>query len=249
MPDPGTAIAGLSGVSDILGKKKAQRAQEDATQGRLGLERDVYNQTRKDLGTWFQGGKVAQNALNYELGLGRAPIIGAKPLAIQRVTGPGGNALFKVGGKTFADAQRANQYARRNGVPGTRYQGFEKSKDFQVGMKGGLDAIQGTAAGRNMLLSGATLQAAQKFGTDYTMGYRNDYLNKLAAVASGGQAAAAGRANAGANYASGAGNALSDLGNVRGAGAIGVANSLNGFFGNLAGEMDYQRKLKQGATV
>lgn len=249
MPDVGTAIGGIGTVSEIIGKKKAQDAQEDATQARLALERQIYDQTRQDLNPFFRSGKVAQNVLNYELGLGKAPIIGAKPLDIKRTTGPGGNTLFQVGGKTFQDAAQANAFARQNGQQGQRYQGFQKSRDFEVGLQGGLDAIQGTAAGRNMLLSGGTIKAAQKFGTDYTMGYRENYLNRLSGIAGAGQAAAAGRANAGANYAGGAGNALGDLGNVRGAGAIGMANSLNGFLGNIAGEYDYQRRLKQGATA
>jgi hypothetical protein len=226
----------------------------------------------------MKSGRMAQKVLNYELGLGRAPMIGANPLNIREVqkripgsvtpgttllpgmpgySGSGGpqtvgggaprfRTLYKVGGQTFRNENKAQKYARENGQQGKRYQGFEASRDFQTGLRGGLDAIDASAAASGMGLSGRTLQAVNKFGTDYTMGYRDNYLNKLAGVAGNGQNAAAQRGNAGANFGAMAGNALGSIGNAQAAGAIGQANAWGNALGDAYGIWNYQRNLANG---
>lgn len=273
----GAILGAVGGVASAIGSKRAADAQSDAANRSMDIEQQIYNQTRSDLKPWMKSGRIAQKALQYELGLGRAPMIGAKPLNIREVQRPlkgqgqqasgagglgwggvqsNGNALaqpqtrtqYIVGGKKFWNEDKARQFARENGRQGRRYEGFQGSRDFKVGFQGGVDALQGSAAGQNMLLSGRTAQALTKFGTDYTMGYRDQYLNRLASMAGGGMAAAGARGTAGANFAAGAGNALAGLGNAQSAGAVGMGNALNDALGNISGSWQYQKNLDAGLT-
>lgn len=258
----GAILGAVGGIASAVGAKKAADAQSDAANRSMDIEQNIYNQTRADLKPWMRSGRLAQQALQYELGLGRAPMIGAKPLDIREVQRPlkgqqasgTGNALaqpqtrtqYIVDGQKFWNEDKARQYARENGAQGRRYGGFQQSRDFRAGLRGGIDTIDASAASNGMLLSGRTARALTKFGTDYTMGYRDQYLNRLASMAGGGMAAAGAKGTAGANFAAGAGNALAGLGNAQAAGAVGMGNALNNALGNVYGAWQYQKNLNAG---
>lgn len=84
------AIASIGGA--ILGAssaKKAARAQTAAAQQDIAFQRETRDQIRSDLSPYRTGGYTAQQALDYELGLGSKPMIGGNPAAIETITTPG----------------------------------------------------------------------------------------------------------------------------------------------------------------
>jgi hypothetical protein len=71
--------------------------------------------------------------------------------------------------------------------------------DFQFGE--GMRALDNSASARGMLMSGAQMQAAQRFGQGLAATARGDEMNRLAALAGVGQTATQAGAGLGANYA------------------------------------------------
>lgn len=139
---------------------------------------------------------------------------------------------YYVGDNVFSTMEEAQAYADANPVGGHRYGGFEASPGYKFALDQGQTAIDGSAAARGNVFSGATLKAQQEFGTGLAQQEYGNFLNRLTGQASQGQAAAGNIATAGSNYASGAGNALANMGNAQAAGYIGQANALNGAINN-----------------
>ncbi len=139
---------------------------------------------------------------------------------------------YMVGDQTFGTREAAEEWANNNRTGGHEYGGYEASTAYKNALAGGMEAIDGSAASRGGLFSGATLKAQQEFGTELAQQDYTDYLNWLSAGASSGQAAAGNMATAGANFASGAGNALANAGNAQAAGYIGQANAFNSIINN-----------------
>jgi len=161
---------------------------------------------------------------------------------------------FVQGGRSGWDAylfemglgDRPTFGAAADGTGGTQFRGFQATPGFQFQMDRGMDAIQSSAAARGGLMSGATMQASQQFGNDLgNMEYTN-YLNRLAGVGQSGQAAAGNQANAGANFATNAGNALGSIGNAQAAGAIGAGNAISGGIQNIMGSLGYMQGFGGG---
>lgn len=139
---------------------------------------------------------------------------------------------YYVGDNVFSTMEEAQAYANANPVGGHQYGGFEASPGYKFALDQGQAAIDGSAAARGNVFSGATLKAQQEFGTGLAQQEYSNFLNRLTGQASQGQAAAGNIATAGSNYASGAGNALANMGNAQAAGYIGQANALNGAINN-----------------
>lgn len=121
---------------------------------------------------------------------------------------------------------------------------FQRDPGYQFRLDQGLGSVQGSAAARGSLMSGATLKRLSQYGQDYASGeygkaydrFNNDRsqrFNRLATVAGIGQTATNNVGTAGANMASQvAGNQLA-AGNASAAGTIGQANAINGGLSNL----------------
>lgn len=110
---------------------------------------------------------------------------------------------------------------------------------YQFGLSEGTKALQGSAAAKGGLYSGATLKALLRFGNDYGSTKYNDAFNRLetsrsnqynrlASAAGIGQAATGQVTAAGQNYASNVGSNLIGAGNAAGASSIAQGNA----FGN-----------------
>lgn len=97
--------------------------------------------------------------------------------------------------------------------------------DFQFGE--GMRALDNSAASRGMLMSGAQMQAAQKFGQGLASTARGEELNRLAALAGVGQTATGQGVSAGQGYANAASGLTAGLGGAHAAGynQIGAANA------------------------
>ena len=150
---------------------------------------------------------------------------------------------YRVGDQVFDSREAAQEFADANPTGGTEYQGFKETPGYQFNLDQGLNAIDNSAASRGNLFSGATMKAAQEYGAGLASNEYNNYFNRLTGMASSGQAAAGNAANAGANYAAGAGNAYAGIGNAASAGAIGQANAINSGINNAIGGFNYQNQL------
>lgn len=249
----GAAIGGIvGGISSSRGASKAADAQAEAARQQTELEKYIYEDTKGRFAPFYDSGLDFQNVLRYELLGGEAPIIGGIDHEITEVTTGGalpfgwnkrrgfGDApvwptppttRYQVGGRTFNTRAEAEAWARNN-QGGHQYGGFEASPGYKFALDQGQAAIDGSAAARGNVFSGATLKAQQEFGTGLAQQEYGNFLNRLTGQASQGQAAAGNIATAGSNYASGAGNALANMGNAQAAGYIGQANALNGAINN-----------------
>tara|TARA_R110000787_G_scaffold198918_2_gene309981 strand:+ start:1150 stop:1842 length:693 start_codon:yes stop_codon:yes gene_type:complete len=120
---------------------------------------------------------------------------------------------------------------------------------YQVRMQEGIDAVDASASARGRLLSGAQNKALTQFGQDqgskeYAAAYAREAneksrkFNMLSGISAGGQASAAGQAQATGNLAQTEGNILSNLGRsqnqghqnigkIRAGAYQGVAKSVN----------------------
>lgn len=82
---------------------------------------------------------------------------------------------------------------------------FTESPDYQFNLSQGLGAIDKSAAARGGLYSGATMKAAQRFGSGLASQQFSDYFNRLSGLSSSGQNAATALLGAGTNTAQGLG--------------------------------------------
>lgn len=246
----GAAIGGIvGGISSSRGSRRAADAQAEAARAQTALEQRIYEETTDRFEPFYQDGLDFQNALRFELLGGNAPVFGATyPEVVRR-----GDRHWDVNGQRFRNEADAQAFADANSMPGYEYQGFKATPGYQFALEQGQAAIDGSAAARGNVFSGATLKAQQEYGTGLANQEYNNFLNRLTGQASQGQAAAGNIANAGANYASGAGNALANMGNAQAAGYIGQANAINSGINNAIGAFGYMNsntlRASNGITV
>lgn len=115
---------------------------------------------------------------------------------------------------------------------------FEKDPGYQFRMDEGMKGVEGGAAARGGLLSGAALKAIQKYGqgfasnefgnaySRYTNDQTNNY-NRLAGLVNSGQGATNQMSNTAGQFAQNNANAMGAYGNAQAAGYMGQANALN----------------------
>lgn len=107
---------------------------------------------------------------------------------------------------------------------------------YQFGLTQGNKNLQGSAAARGGLYSGAMLKALQRYGNDYDTTKTNDVFNRLetsrtnqfnrfATAAGIGQTANNQVAQAGMNFANNAGGNMIGAGNAQGAAALASGNA------------------------
>lgn len=125
---------------------------------------------------------------------------------------------------------------------------FQADPGYQFRMQQGLQALQGSAAARGGLLSGAALKGIEQYGQGLaSQEYGNAFnrfqeqgsnrFNRLASLAGLGQSATQFTGAQGAQAAGQAGNYLTQGANAQAAGYVGAANALNSGVSNW---MDYQ---------
>lgn len=119
-------------------------------------------------------------------------------------------------------------------IPGGTF-GFKTTPGYQFRFDEGIRAIDASAASRGNLLSGATMKSAQRYGDGLGAQEFDAYYNRLIDMSNRGQNSAAAVGSAGANYASGASNALLAGGAASANQALGASNSFNNLLGNAAG--------------
>ena len=116
-------------------------------------------------------------------------------------------------------------------------QDFEQDPGYSFRMSEGLKALDRQAAARGGLISGGALKASQRYGQDLaSQEYMNAFnryqtnranqLQPLESLMGRSQTAAQLLGTAGQNYASGAGQALQNVGMAKGSAYVGGANAL-----------------------
>lgn len=148
---------------------------------------------------------------------------------------------YSVNGQMFDTRDAAQTYADANQTGGTAYGGFTATPSYGFRLNEGMKAMQ-TAAGQGSgLVSSGALRRATQFGQDLASTEYDNYLNRITGAAGSAQNAAAQQGAAAQFYANGAGDAMASRGNAQAAGAIGVGNAFSSGLNNMAGVIGYQR--------
>lgn len=129
--------------------------------------------------------------------------------------------------------------------------GAETDPNYGFAMSEGMSALDGSAAMNGGLYSGATMKAAQQFGQNTAMGFRDNHLNRLSGLAGSGQAAAGQQATAAGNMGTANNQAYAGIGNAQAAGAIATGNAWQNTIGNALGAYQYQQATggSNGITI
>ncbi len=264
------AASAVGGIAQASAASKAARAQKDAANRQIEVQKEMYDQTVNRLAPWVSSGMTANQAAGSMMGLNAAPTIGGVAPTINTVTTPGTPARggyafgtsgqdrqgfgrhtaatpattsYTVNGQNFDTMEAAQAYANANKTGGTAWN-FQNSPAYQFNMQQGLDAVQASQASKGGLYSGAAMEALQKTGAGIASNEFWNQYNALAGQSSAGQNAAGLQANAGQNYATGASNALANYGNAAASGAIGVGNAFANGINNGLGIWGYMNGMK-----
>lgn len=142
---------------------------------------------------------------------------------------------FRVNDREFETRSAAEEFAAANRTAGREYGGYTESPMFRYMMETGTDNIQGSAAARGGLFSGATLQALEDNRRELVSADTGEYFARLAGLTSMGLGAAGNQASAGQNFASGASQTMMAAGNARAQGRLGAAQSWQTGISDAAG--------------
>ena len=192
-------------------------------------------------------GTGAQSATS-DVGLTRGGGTGNWLAAMNQGAGTPASTQYRVGDNTFGTLDEAQAWANANRTGGTPYQGMQETDAYRFRVNQAQDALEASAAARGGLYSGRTMEALQAQRMGLAGQFEDNYYNRIAGGAAAGQAAAGQQAQAGQNYATGASNALANIGNAQAAGAIGVGNALQGGINNGIGLYQYQQNMNTGGS-
>jgi hypothetical protein len=125
---------------------------------------------------------------------------------------------------------------------------FQADPGYQFRMDEGMRALEGSAAARGGLLSGAAMKAIQKYGQglaseEYDRSWQRDQatktnkFNRLQGLVGTGTGATQQVSNAASNYAARVADTNASLGNAQAAGAIGAANAWSNGIGQMSNNL------------
>lgn len=239
----GAAVIG--GVTSVVAGNKAANATKQAAADSAGVEKYIYDTTRSDYAPYRDVGYGALGKLATLYGV-PAPDTPSTTPTTGGVAGNYGGTIALPGGGTFqipgytpATTPAATTPAPSSGKPD--YGGFYASPGYQFRVDEAMRAIQGSAAARGLLQSGATEKAINRQVQGIASDEFNSYANHLAALAGVGQTATGQVAQAGQNYAAGASNAIMAAGNANATAYQNTGSAINGAVQNLAGAYLYNR--------
>jgi hypothetical protein len=203
----------------------------------LGYSQDTADQIYRDLRQKNSEEHAAQFGFSYD----GAPAWAAAEIAATE-------DKLREEAKRIAKLQYNPNTANRSGDFGSlnkRFSNeeFEKDPGYQFRMDEGMKGVEGGAAARGNLLSGAALKAINKYGQGFASNeYGNAYsrfnndqtntYNRLAGLVNSGQGATNQMSNTSGQFAQNNANAMGAYGNAQAAGYMGQANALNQGIGN-----------------
>lgn len=259
------AAAGISANA----ASKASKAQGKATDAAIGEQQRQYDTAREDQRGYRDVGGQALQALAGNVGLAGAAGKRAETRDEIRArlspdftwAGYGGNGVDDAGLDIATQKELDYQKSQGYGTQAAPAPGVQpdyaadamRDPGYQFGMQQGQQALDRKIAAMGGRVSGASLKAAARFGTDYaSSGYNaayqrgQDRLNRLASLAGIGQTATQASAQSGANATNAISGLLSSQGDANAARAVSqgniwgnVGNQLSGYY------MNQQRNQQQ----
>ena len=246
-------VAGVAGsISQAKAAKKATNAQVQSAKDQIELDKAIYEDQKNMFAPYRETGELNQAILNYEMGIGPKPIIGAKaaPKVEEVKISSSGNSVsdtttsntayrfgenkggaqitaFKVGDRTFTNRNDAQAYADSLAVEGTEYGGFTATPGYEFRVKSANDALENSAATRGSLFSGQTLKDLSALNQNLAADEYNNYLARIEAGVNRGQAAAGGTAVAAGDMGVNIGVSNANIANAYAQGAIARGNAIN----------------------
>ena len=115
------------------------------------------------------------------------------------------------------------------------FSSFKQSPDYQFRFDQELQGLDRSAAARGSLFSGGHSADLISFGQGMASQGYNDFYNRLAGLAQGGQNAASNLGSVGTGNAASIGGYLTNAGNAAANGYINNANAQSNMYGQLAG--------------
>lgn len=271
----GGALIGADAAGDAADAQAGAAANTDAT------NRYIFNQQQSNQAPFREAGLTANNRLSYLLGLGPdAGSVGASDKYGQLLNAADADHRNKYGvgfdgiDQVTADAWRAQLMERARREAGTTGGGgsaeggygsllkkfgmedFEADPGYEFRRTEGMRGVEGSAAARGGLLSGAAQKAIQKYGQglasqEYGNAYQrynadqtNQY-NRLAGIVNTGQGATNQIQNAAGQFAQNTASNNAALGNAQAAGAIGQANAWTQGIGTALGSYQHNELMKK----
>lgn len=117
---------------------------------------------------------------------------------------------------------------------GTFQSGFTKTPGYDFRLKEGKTGVTNSLAALGMKSSGAGLKAIERYGQDYASGEYNNYLDRLSAASTGGQATVANQNALGQNAVAQMGQTIQDKGAATASGYVGGANAWGNALTNIS---------------
>lgn len=258
----GAVMGGIGGLTSADAGKAAKQATGAELAGISNaqqLQKLIYDQTRTDLLPYQQlGGRAGslyesilmgvplQQSALYGVGFdkGIAPKV-QTPDEIKQALGTGAtqaqidSELARQQGLldryNQPNASGMGSYGMAGGQGGTgtggQYDAFFNSPDYQFTLQQGMKGI-GNQASAGGALSGKQTMAAQRFGQGLASTQYNNYMSKLQGLMNNGQSAANQSGASGQNYATSAGNLMTQYGQTQ---AQGIGAQYNAGLGQSAG--------------
>ena len=235
--------AGAYGASKQAGAAKdAANAQQQGAANATAEQQREFNIDQQNQAPWLNIGSQAENALG--------SLYGFSPLA-QSSGGssqPGGYTLGNGMTANAADATAPRQVnqggsaaaqGNSSGTPGQlNYAQFLNSPDYQWALQQGTGNLDASAAAKGNLYSGGYGNTLVNYNQGMASQQLNNYANRLAQIAGGGQNTAMSLGNAGANMANQVGANDMYAGNAAANGYINNANVWAGYANNLGSTMN-----------
>ena len=264
------AAAVVGAVASESASKRAAKSQQRSTDAAINEQARQFDQARDDQRGYREVGSQALGALAGELGLRG---FASRPLETREQirarlapdftwAGYGGNGVDDAGldaaTQQELDYQSAMGYGNEASVApaGRPDYAADAMRDpgYQFGLQQGQQALDRKIAAMGGRVSGASLKAAARYGTDYaSTGYNaayqrgQDRLNRLASLAGLGQTATQSSAASGASSANAISNLLTSQGDANAARSIAQGNIWGNAGNQLAGY--YMNKQRRPAYV
>lgn len=254
---------------------KARKAQGKSTDAAINEQARQYDQARDDqyayrrAGEWALGRLTGQSVMPRETeenfdaeaylraypGVAADPYFRFNPYEHYLQAKGRENVEFKW----TKDAQAQRAAAEANSASGlgglidraTTQEEVMRDPGYQFGLQQGQQALDRKIAAMGGRVSGASLKAAARYGTDYaSTGYNaayqrgQDRLNRLASLAGLGQTATQASAQSGANSANAISNLMTSQGDANAARAISQGNIWGNAGNQLAGYYMNQQRMQ-----
>lgn len=259
----------LGGVLGGLGSSSAAKKQQRATENATALQRKQTDRAIDMQQPFYEGGTQAQNRLmelmGFDPGYDQAEYEriyqGLRDAESAKHAAAYGFGFDNAPGWADPDIAGAENYLRRVAMdqakasyaqnPKARssdfgslmknfsMEDFEADPGYQFRMDEGMRGVEGGAAARGGLLSGAALKAIQKYGQNFASNeYGNAYnrfeanktnnFNRLTGMIKAGQGSADYMGNAANNFGNNAAGNMIGGGNAQASGIMGTTNALVG---------------------